>query len=109
MKAWIVMGNAYPEAVFRIADRAEKYAALMKRRDEATPGKKAGIYWRAVEVELDPRDWPEDPAHPLCAACGRRVFSPCNDMAGYKMEGPWDSLCEGFLFPERDYRGADAD
>lgn len=106
MRAWVVMGNDYPEAAFRTLEPALQYVALMKRRnaDYMEKANKVGpsIHWREVEIELDPRVWPEDPAHPLCAACNRRVKSPCNDMAGYMAEGPWDFACTGHLFQERE-------
>jgi hypothetical protein len=42
------------------------------------------------------------PLDPRCAACKRRVKSPCNDIAGYRENGPWDMQCPAVLFGEDD-------
>lgn len=36
-----------------------------------------------------------------CAACGRRVPSPCDSRANYQESGPWDHACKALLYPDR--------
>lgn len=53
MKVYVIMGNDYPEAVFRHKDEADAYVQLKK--DEQVEHKKLGhgnIYWRSYEFEL---------------------------------------------------------
>lgn len=92
----VIMQGFTALAAFTGKDRADEYAELIKRRRDKLGG---NPHISVVPVDLDPRHWPEDPAHPLCAACGRRVKAPCNDAAGYHSEGPWDGSCEGVFNP----------
>ena len=49
MKVYVVMGNDYPDAVFKLEQDAEKFCSDEKKeRGEQKPG----IYWRTYEFEL---------------------------------------------------------
>jgi hypothetical protein len=53
MKVYIIMGNDYPDAVFRRKDEAEAYV-IMKKKDEEERQQLGHrmIYWRVYDFEL---------------------------------------------------------
>lgn len=80
-RIWVITEGDFTEgSAFTTEDDADRYVELIIRRAAArTPTLPLhAIYVRAVKVTLDPHPWPEDPAHPLCSKCGRRVISPCD-------------------------------
>jgi len=49
MKVYVVMGNDYPEAVFKLEAQAVKFCSD-KKKERGT--QKPVIYWRTYEFEL---------------------------------------------------------
>jgi hypothetical protein len=53
MKVYVIMGNDYPDAVFRRKDEAEAYVTLKKKEDEDNQRQGHGkIYWRVYDFDL---------------------------------------------------------
>jgi hypothetical protein len=53
MKVYVIMGNDYPDAVFRRKDEAEAYVELKKKQDEEQQRQGHGrIYWRVYDFDL---------------------------------------------------------
>jgi hypothetical protein len=54
MRAWVIMGNDYPDAVFLSAAEADAYVAAAKREQEAMRDDdcRKRIYWRHYEFEI---------------------------------------------------------
>ena len=53
MKVYVIMGNDYPDAVFRRKDEAEAYVEKKKKEDEIQQRQGHGrIYWRVYDFDL---------------------------------------------------------
>lgn len=53
MMVYVVMGNDYPQAVFKTLEAAEARCAEMRKRGPHNPSGSCRIHWRTYDFKLE--------------------------------------------------------